>query len=137
MRIGELARAAGVNPRTVRYYERIGLLRPAGRTEAGYRLYTAREGQRLAFIRRAQGTGLTLAEIAAILAIRDAGAAPCQQVCALAKAKVADVDRRIAELRALREELTQLASRAREVESACAAGAEVCLAFETDLSVAS
>ncbi len=137
MRIGELAHAAGVNPRTLRYYERIGLLTPAGRTGAGYRRYTAREVQRLAFIRRAQGLGLSLAAIAAILAVRDGGAAPCHHVRELAEAKAAEIDRRIAELRALREELTRLAARARAVEPACAAGSATCLAFEPDVAAPS
>ncbi len=131
MKIGELAHAAGVNPRTVRYYERIGLLTPAGRTRAGYRFYTARDAQRLAFIRRAQGLGLSLAAIAEILAVRDAGAAPCGRVRALAEARVAQLDRRIAELRAVRAELTALAARARGIEPACAAGAQTCLAIES------
>jgi len=53
MTIGELARWANVNPRTLRYYERIGVLTPTARTDAGYRLYTERDAARLAFIRRA------------------------------------------------------------------------------------
>jgi len=130
MQIGELARAAGLNPRTLRYYERIGLLTPAARTGAGYRLYSARDAQRLAFIRRAQGLGLSLAAIATILAARDAGAAPCGRVRALAEARVAEIDRRIAALQALREELARVAERARAVEPVCAAGAQICLAIE-------
>ena len=130
MRIGELARAAGLNPRTLRYYERIGLLPPAGRTDAGYRRYTAGDARRLAFIRRAQGLGLSLAAIAEILAVRDGGAAPCGRVRALGEVRVAEIDRRIAELRALREELARVVAIAREVEPACAAGDGICLAIE-------
>ena len=132
MRIGQLAQVAGLNPRTLRYYERIGLLVPSGRSAAGYRLYTARDARRLAFIRRAQGLGLPLAAIAEILAIREAGAAPCRHVRALAEAKVAEIDRRLDELRQLRGELTRLAERAAEVEPACAAGSQTCLAFEPE-----
>ena len=132
MYIGQLAAAAGLNPRTLRYYERVGLLRPARRTTAGYRLYTTQDAQRLRFIRRAQGLGLSLREIAAILAIRDAGAAPCRQVRALAEAKAAELDRRIAELRHLRAELTRLAERATDVEQTCADGPWICLAFAPD-----
>ena len=68
-RIGELARWAGINPRTLRYYERIGLLAPSGRTDAGYRLYTEQDARRLAFIRRAQALGLSLAEISRVLRV--------------------------------------------------------------------
>ena len=131
MKIGELARTAGLNPRTLRYYERIGLLPPSGRTEAGYRQYTAQDARRLAFIRRAQAMGLSLRDIAAILAVRDAGTAPCRHVRATAEAKVAEIDRRIDELSQLREELTRLAARAHEVEPDCAAGSQFCLAFES------
>ncbi len=130
MTIGELARQAGVNPRTLRYYERIGLLMPAARTDAGYRLYTERDAARLAVIRQAQTLGLSLAEIAAIIAVRDAGAAPCRHVRALAEVKVAQIDARIAALVALRTELTGLAQRAVAVEAACMAGSTICLAFE-------
>jgi DNA-binding transcriptional MerR regulator len=130
MKIGDLARAAGVNPRTLRYYERIGLLRPSRRSDAGYRLYAPRDARRLAFIRRAQHLGLSLRAIAEILAIREAGAAPCGHVRALAEAKVADIDCRIAELQRLRRQLTRLAGRAAEVEPVCAERSPICLAFE-------
>jgi DNA-binding transcriptional MerR regulator len=58
MTIGEAGRRAAVNPRTLRYYERIGLLVPTARSNAGYRLYSAGDLARLAFIRRAQRLGL-------------------------------------------------------------------------------
>src|SRR4051794_37031933 len=109
MTIGELARQANVNPRTLRYYERIGLLVPSARTDAGYRLYTERDAARLAFIRRAQVLGLSLTEITEIIAIREAGSAPCRHVRAVAQAKVGTIDAHIAALQALREDLVQLA----------------------------
>ncbi len=130
MTIGQLAKRAGVNPRTLRYYERIGLLVPSSRTEAGYRVYTSAEADRLAFIRRAQATGLSLAEIADIISVREGGAAPCRHVRDLAGVKIAEIDERIAELQALREDLTRLAELARDVEPECARGASICLAFE-------
>ena len=132
MYIGQLAAAAGLTPRTLRYYERVGLLTPARRPVSGYRLYTAQDAQRLWFIRRAQGLGLSLREIAAILAVRDAGVAPCRHVRVLAETKVAELDQRIAELHHLRAELNQLAERATDVEPACADGSWICLAFELD-----
>ena len=131
LRIGELAAECGLNPKTVRYYETIGLLTPAGRTGAGYRFYTPRHARRLAFIRRAQSLGLSLAAIADILAARDAGGAPCRRVRALAEEKVAEIDRQLAGLQALRRELTLLAARTHEVEPVCAAGAQICLAIES------
>ena len=133
MTIGEAARRAAVNPRTLRYYERIGLLAPSMRSAAGYRLYTAADLTRLAFIRRAQRLGLSLAEIAAVLAVR---AAPCRHVRALAQAKVSEIETHLDELRALRQELMDLAERALAVEPACAAGSAICLAFDREERVA-
>lgn len=130
VRIGELAQRAGINPRTLRYYERIGLLAPSARTEAGYRLYSDQDADRLAFIRRAQALGLSLAEIADIIALRDGGIPPCRHVRALAELRISAIDHQIAELAALRADLVQLAERADTVEAACSAGSSICLAFE-------
>ncbi len=135
LRIGELASLAGINPRTLRYYERIGLLPPTARTPAGYRLYSAKDTERLAFIRRAQTLGLSLTEIADILALRDGGTPPCRHVRSLAELRIAAIDRQMAELEALRADLVQLAERADAVEAACRAGSSICLAFERDPDV--
>lgn len=136
MTIGQLARAFGINPRTLRYYERIGLLIPSGRTAAGYRLYSERDADRLAFIRRAQQLGWSLREVASIIAVREGGIAPCRHVRALAEAKAREIEAHIAELAALRREMLQLARAAVEVEPACAASSAICLAFEPERSAA-
>ena len=130
MKIGELARRARVNPRTLRYYERIGLLPPSARTVAGYRLYTTQDEARLTFIRRAQALGLSLGEIAAIIALREVGTEPCRLVRATAAAKAALIEERIRSLQALREDLLRLAERADAVEGACATASTICLAFD-------
>ena len=137
MRIGELAHLAGINPRTLRYYERIGLLAPSARTEAGYRLYSDTDADRLAFIRRAQTLGLSLTEIADIIALRDGGTPPCRHVRALAVLRISAIDQQIAELEALRADLVLLAERADAVEAACSGGSSICLAFERDADVTS
>lgn len=129
MTIGVLARRIGIHPRALRYYERIGLLRPADHTAAGYRLYTEHDEQRVAFIRRAQTFGLSLEEIAGILAVRDGGAPPCRHVGALAEARIHALDARMNELLALRAELSRLAETAATVESACQSSDSICLAF--------
>lgn len=131
MTIGALARQAGLNPRTLRYYERIGLLTPSARTDAGYRLYTQRDAGKLAFIRQAQTLGLSLAEIADIITLREAGTVPCRHVRALAQAKIAGIDRRMAELQALRNELVALVQRAQAVGAECANDAAICVAIES------
>ncbi|WP_116246659.1 heavy metal-responsive transcriptional regulator [Nocardiopsis sp. FIRDI 009] len=112
MRIGELARRAGVNPRTVRYYEDIGLMPPARRTGGGYRDYGGADAERLGFIRAAQRLGLRLDEIAEALALREDDRRPCDYVRRTMRDHVADIDRRIAELRRLRRELVDLEARA-------------------------
>ena len=124
--IGALARQASINPRTLRYYERIGLLVPSARTYAGYRLYTDQDAGRLSFIRRAQALGLSPTEIA----LREAGTTPCRHVSAVARAKAATIEERIVELAALRDELTRLADRAEAVDAACVEGSSICLAVE-------
>ena len=130
MTIGTLAQRAAINPRTLRYYERIGLLTPSARTAAGYRLYTRQDADRLAFIRQAQGLGLSLAEIADIIALREAGITPCRHVSVVARAKVAAISARIAELRLLQDELMRLAERAEAVKDACVETSTVCRAVE-------
>lgn len=80
MLIGELAEKAGTRPSTLRYYEERGLLPPAVRTASGYRSYDDGAVQRLQFIDRARAAGLTLAQIAKILDVRDAGGSPCAHV---------------------------------------------------------
>ena len=73
LRIGAVARQAGVSVDTVRYYERRGLLCPAGRLPSGYRLYTDAAVARIRLARQLQGLGMTLDEVAATLTAHDAG----------------------------------------------------------------
>lgn len=113
MRIGELARHAGVTVQTVRYYERRGLLVAASRLASGYREYGADAIERLRFIRRAQELGFTLAEIADLLALRLARGTPASAVKARAQAKIADIDQRIRDLQRIRHALVHLAGRCR------------------------
>jgi DNA-binding transcriptional MerR regulator len=108
MRIGELANTTGTTPKTLRFYEDVGLLTPAGRTAAGYRTFTADAVDRLNFIRRGRSAGLTLAQIREVLELRDAGATPCRHVQDLLDARLTDLDRQIAELQALRETVAHL-----------------------------
>lgn len=110
MRIGELAERVGVNPKTIRYYESIGVLPEPERTPSGYRDYDETFGRRLTFIRTAQRLGTTLAEVKEILAFRERGEVPCTYVRGVLDAQVAGIDRRIEELRELRGELVELAA---------------------------
>ncbi len=105
MQIGALANRAGINPKTIRYYEQIGILPAAGRTQSGYREYTDADFERLAFIRNAKALGVTLEEIKEVLAFRDRGVSPCPYVLQLIDAKVNEIQDRIEGLRMLAQDL--------------------------------
>ncbi|MCM8748254.1 heavy metal-responsive transcriptional regulator [Thermomicrobiaceae bacterium CFH 74404] len=129
LRIGELARRAGVNSRTIRFYEAIGLLPEPARLPNGYRVYGARDLERLRFIRRAQSLGLPLDAIRDILALHSAGSRPCCRVRELAEQRLAEIDRQIRELQRLRSELAALVERAARTPQS-EAGDGVCPAIE-------
>ena len=104
--IGQLAQRAGVAIDTVRYYERSGLLPPSGRLASGYRRYGEIELKRLRFIRRAKVLGFTLEDIRELLMLSDEH--NVAEVRTAAQAKVADIERRIAELERVRDGLRTL-----------------------------
>ncbi|MDF7774550.1 helix-turn-helix domain-containing protein [Sphingomonas sp. AOB5] len=108
--IGELGRLTGTNVETIRYYERIGLLPKPDRTAGNYRAYSAAEAGRLSFIRRARDLGFPLGQVRALLDLADRRDQSCATVDALARAHLADVQRKIADLQALGEELSRLLS---------------------------
>lgn len=104
-RSGELARAAGVSPDTVRHYERMGLLESPRRLENGYRQYAPATLKRVLLIRQALAHGFTLAELGPILRSRAAGRPPCHRVRALAGMKLEVLEARLGELARLRDAL--------------------------------
>jgi MerR family transcriptional regulator, copper efflux regulator len=108
--IGKAAAQAGVRIDTVRYYEKVGLLRRARRSAGGYRHYSEEDVARLQFIRRAKHLGFSLEEIAALLAISEA-AGDRRTVKALAERRLAEVEAKLAALAALRETLSTLVAR--------------------------
>jgi len=108
MRIGELGERVAVNPKTIRYYEEIGLLPDPARLPSGYRDYRDDDVDRLSFIKSAQRLGLSLSEIAEILGFRDRGERPCDYVLGVLDRQVADLDHRMAEMVGLRRELIAL-----------------------------
>ena len=113
MTIGLLAGRLGINPRTIRYYERIGILPEPARTYAGYRLYGREDEERLRFIKSAQRVGLNLGEIKETLAFRDCGEPPCGYVAGVIDQRLSEVNRRLADLRAFKRELADLRDRMR------------------------
>ena len=106
--IGDLAKATATKVETVRYYERAGLLPAPARTEGNYRAYTAEHLERLSFIRRARDLGFTLEQVRALLSLSDDKPQSCAAVDTLARAHLADVDRKIADLKSLRKELADV-----------------------------
>lgn len=126
MRIGELAQACGLSTKTIRFYEARGLLPPPSRTSGGFRDYPPEAAHRLAFVRDAQGAGLTLAEIGRVLALRDSGQAPCGEVAALISERLDQIEQRLADLRSTRTVLRQLAHRAADLDPATCAEADIC-----------
>lgn len=113
MRIGELADRSGVATKTIRFYEEAGVLPPPSRNGSGYRDYGREALDRLDFVRRAQAAGLSLREIADIVAIRDGGAAPCEHVEQVLTRHLSQVREQLTELSELERHLNTLLDRAR------------------------
>jgi DNA-binding transcriptional MerR regulator len=105
MTIGKLARAAGAKVETVRWYEKVGLLAPPSRTRGNYRAYEGADLARLSFIRRARDLGFSIEQIRTLLDLSDDRGRDCGAVDEIANARLRDIDRKIADLQALRHEL--------------------------------
>jgi len=111
MNIGTVADRAGVTSKTIRYYESIGLIDPARRTDSGYRVYDERDVQTLRFVHRARSLGFSVSEVADLLALwRDRNRASAD-VKALARQHLRDIDRKIADLQGMRDTLVHLMER--------------------------
>ncbi len=131
MLIGQVADALGIPTRTVRFYERKGLLPEPRRADNGYRVYGDTSLARLRFIRSAQAAGLTLAEIASIIHVRDDGTAPCRHVDVLLETKLVDVRARRRHLADLEAELVHLLDRSSHLDPADCTAGEICHIFST------
>jgi len=106
--IGDLARETGCKIPTIRYYERIGLLPAPGRTAGNTRRYGPAHKARLAFIRHCRNLGFSQAAIRELLELTDHPSQSCETVDRIASAHLAEVDRRMARLAALRSELARM-----------------------------
>jgi Cu(I)-responsive transcriptional regulator len=105
LRIGDLGKATGTKVETVRYYERIGLLPKPSRSTGNYRTFGASELNRLSFIRRARDLGFSLDQVRALLRLSDDRTGDCAAVDRIASEHLREVDRKLADLEALRREL--------------------------------
>lgn len=108
--IGQIADQSGIPIRTIRYYEELGLLKSAGRTEGGFRQFAPHSVTRLAFIKRAQSLGLSLEEIGEILKVYDQGSPPCGEIKNKLEEKLLQIERQIEQLLTLQTELKELLS---------------------------
>lgn len=106
--LGEVSRNLGLNPQTLYFYERIGLIPPPQRNEAGYRLFSESDVERLAFISRAKSLGLSLDEIKDILALKNGQSLTCRAVHERLSKKVQEIQDKIRQLQLLQDELVPL-----------------------------
>lgn len=116
--ISQLARAAGVPTTTLRHYERIGLLRPEDRSSGNYRLYGQASLHKLKFIRAAQAIGFTLHDIKALLSTPGSTASTCREVQSLIEDRLAEVERRLRDLRHVQRVLRASLQKCKNTEKA-------------------
>jgi DNA-binding transcriptional MerR regulator len=112
--VGRLAREAGCTVQTVRYYEQIGLLPRAARSAGNQRLHEPAVSERLAFIRHARELGFPVEAVRDLLRLSDDPERPCQDADRIARTHLADVERRMARLAALKAELERMVARCGE-----------------------
>lgn len=109
MNIGTAARQSGLPPKTIRYYEEIGLIRPLRDTN-GYRAFRPADVHKLAFLARARRLGFSIEDCRALLGLYEDESRASEDVKRLAQAHLAEIDARIAELQSLRATLAELVS---------------------------
>jgi MerR family transcriptional regulator, copper efflux regulator len=105
LKVGAIAKAAGVGVQTLHYYERLGLLPKPQRSMANYRLYSSDAIRRVKFIKKAQAIGLTLEETKQILDLKEHGLAPCRKVAELGEKHLQEIETRLRQLRKYRRAL--------------------------------
>jgi Cu(I)-responsive transcriptional regulator len=111
LNIGQAARASAVSAKMIRHYESIGLIDAAARTDAGYRLYSERDVQVLQFIHRSRELGFPLEQIRTLLALWQDKQRASKDVRAMARQHIAELDRKIEDMQAMRRTLEKLASK--------------------------
>jgi Cu(I)-responsive transcriptional regulator len=113
LNIGALAKATGTTVEAIRWYERVGVLPAPERTSGNYRTYGAAHLERLSFVRRARDLGFTLDQVRELLQLADGPERPCDAVDRVARQHLEEVERKIADLEALRHELRDLIGQCR------------------------
>jgi MerR family transcriptional regulator, copper efflux regulator len=107
MQIREVEQSAGLPAKTIRYYEEIGLVRP-NRQDNGYRVYSTEDVHRLRFLQRARGLGFSIEDCRALLSLYDETGRESADVRAIAEAHLDEIDRKIRELKGMRQTLAHL-----------------------------
>lgn len=105
---GQLAKKTCVNPETIRYYEKLGLLPKAVRTDSGYRLFSEEDVKRIKFVKRAKELGFTLKEIKELLELRFDSSGSCSEVREFAEEKLKDIEQKIKDLENIKQVLKEL-----------------------------
>ena len=109
--IGGLSKRTGVNIETIRFYERVGILPKPPRSAGGHRIYSQNQLMRVGFVRRSRELGFSLDEVRALLRLVDGGRYTCAEVKAIALDHLADVRRKVADLRRLEKTLVNVAGK--------------------------
>ena len=107
LKIGEVSKQSGIGIEALRFYEKSGLLDKPSRTESGYRVYKPEILERLAFIKRAQVLGFSLAEIKRVIEDARTGESPCDEVREIVRRRLEELDERMREMRRYRRELAE------------------------------
>ena len=107
LQIREVEQSAGLPAKTIRYYEEIGLVRP-NRQDNGYRIYSTEDVHRLRFLQRARGLGFSIEDCRALLSLYDETGRESADVRAIAEAHLDEIDRKIRELKGMRQTLAHL-----------------------------
>lgn len=134
MKIGELGDRAGVSTKTIRYYEGLGLLDEPARTDSGYRDYDAAAVERLRFIRDAQSSGLSLAEIASVLELKATGERSCAHTRSLLERHLVEIDDQIERLTHARTTMQALADRASALNPATCTDPNRCQVIDAGIT---
>jgi len=111
--IGALSKRTGVNIETIRFYERVGILPKPPRSAGGHRIYSQEQLMRLGFVRRSRELGFSLDEVRGLLQLVDGGRYTCAEVKAITLDHLADIRRKIADLRRLEQTLAEVAGKCR------------------------
>lgn len=131
MYVTELAKQAGVSADTVRYYSKIGMLKPTRNADNGYQLYGVTDLRRLRFVRAAKNLGYTLSDIRAMFADAEHGDSPCPRVRAVIEQRIQETEARLAELTALHAKMKHALEVWAELPDSQPTGDSVCALIES------